>query len=85
MRGLGDVHWTTVLVGAAALGAILALRFLAPAVPGALVLLVGGLLASAAFDLGSHGVALVGDVPRGLPGAASSPTSAWWATTSRSS
>jgi anti-anti-sigma factor len=28
---------------------------------------VGGLLASAIFDLGDHGVALVGHVPRGLP------------------
>ena len=46
---------------------ILGLRFLAPAVPGALVLVVGGLLASARFDLGAHGVALVGHVPRGLP------------------
>ncbi|MGZ4184096.1 MAG: SulP family inorganic anion transporter [Solirubrobacteraceae bacterium] len=67
ISGLGDVHWTTVLVGAASLGVILALRFLAPSVPGALVLVVGGLIASAAFDLGAHGVALVGHVPRGLP------------------
>ena len=46
---------------------ILGLRFVAPKVPGALVLVVGGLLASALFDLGAHGVALVGDVPSGLP------------------
>ena len=46
---------------------ILGLRFAAPAVPGALVLVVGGLLASAVFDLGAHGVTLVGDVPSGLP------------------
>jgi sulfate permease, SulP family len=57
----------TLLVGAAALAVILLVRFLAPAIPGALVLVVGGLLASALFDLGAHGVALVGDVPRGLP------------------
>ena len=50
-----------------ALAVILALRFVRPAIPGALVLVVGGLLASALFDLGAHGVALVGDVPRGLP------------------
>ena len=31
------------------------------------MLVVGGLLASCLFDLGAHGVALVGDVPRGLP------------------
>jgi high affinity sulfate transporter 1 len=67
LSSLGDVHWTTVLVAVISLGVILGLRFLAPAVPGALVLVVGGLLASAAFDLGAHGVALVGHVPRGLP------------------
>ena len=31
------------------------------------MLVAGGLLASGLFDLGAHGVALVGDVPRGLP------------------
>jgi len=67
VQGLGDVDWTTVLVGAASLAVILALRFTIPAVPGALVLLVGGLVASGLFDLGAHGVALVGDVPSGLP------------------
>ena len=67
LQSLGDVHWTTVLVGVVSLAVILALRFLAPRIPGALVLVVGGLLASYLFDLGSHGVALVGPVPRGLP------------------
>jgi high affinity sulfate transporter 1 len=67
VQGLGDVHGTTVLVGALSLGVILALRFTRPAIPGALVLLVGGLVASGLFDLGAHGVALVGHVPRGLP------------------
>jgi len=66
-RTLDDVHWTTVLVGGVALAVILVLRFVAPAIPGALVLVVGGLLASWLFDLGSRGVALVGHVPRGLP------------------
>jgi SulP family sulfate permease len=67
IRGLGDISWTTLLVGLVALAVILTLRFTAPAVPGALVLVVGGLVASAVFDLGTHGVALVGHVPRGLP------------------
>ena len=66
-RTLDDIHWTTLLVGVGSLTVILALRFLRPEIPGALVLVVGGLLASAVFDLGGHGVALVGDVPRGLP------------------
>ncbi len=67
IRGLGDISWTTLLVGVVALTVILVLRFTVPAVPGALVLVVGGLVASAVFDLGAHGVALVGHVPRGLP------------------
>ena len=67
IRSLADVHATTLLVGVVALAVILGLRRVAPAVPGALVLVAGGLLASALFDLGAHGVALVGEVPRGLP------------------
>ncbi len=67
LQGLGDIHWATVAVAVAALAVILTLRFTAPKVPGALVLVVGGLIASGLFDLGDHGVTLVGDVPRGLP------------------
>ena len=70
VSSLSDVHAATVLVAAVSLAVILGLRFLAPAVPGALVLVVGGLVASGLFDLGAHGVALVGHVPRGLPAAA---------------
>lgn len=67
LRSIGDTHGTTLLVGAAALALILGLRFVAPKVPGALVLVVAGLVGSWLLDLGAHGVALVGDVPRGLP------------------
>jgi SulP family sulfate permease len=65
--GLGGIHLPTLLVGVIALVVILALRFWAPKVPGALVLVVGGLLASALLDLGDRGVTLVGSVPSGLP------------------
>ncbi len=64
---LGDVNRATLLVGGVALVVVFGLRSIAPRVPGALVLVVGGLLASRIFDLGAHGVAVVGDVPRGLP------------------
>ncbi len=60
----------TVLVGGIALAVVFGLRAVAPKIPGALVLVVGGLLASWILDLGSHGVALVGTVPRGLPSVA---------------
>ena len=64
---LGDAHALTVIVGAVSLVVIFGLRKIAPRVPGALVLVVGGLVASWVLDLGAHGVALVGTVPRGLP------------------
>ena len=67
LRTLDDISWTTLLVGLLALALILGLRFYTPRVPGALVLVVAGLLATWLFDLGAHGVALVGPVPRGLP------------------
>ncbi len=50
-----------------ALVVVFGLRVVAPAVPGALVLVVGGLLATRLLDLGERGVALVGDIPSGLP------------------
>ena len=64
---LGDVDRATVLVGGAALVVVFGLRLVAPHIPGALVLVVGGLSASWLLDLGARGVALVGEVPRGLP------------------
>ena len=64
---LGDVNGATLIVGAVSLVVVFGIRFVSPRLPGALVLVVGGLLASYLFDLGDRGVSLVGDVPRGLP------------------
>ena len=67
LGSLGDSSLVTVLVSVVALVVVFGVRVIAPKIPGALVLVVGGLLASWLFELGSHGVALVGEVPRGLP------------------
>ena len=64
---LHEADVATVIVGLVSLVVVFGLRRIAPQVPGALVLVVGGLIASWSLDLGEHGVALVGDVPRGLP------------------
>ena len=64
--GLGDIDGATLLVGVVSLVVIIGIRFSPIKVPGALVLLVGGLAASAAFDFEGRGIALVGDVPRGF-------------------
>jgi high affinity sulfate transporter 1 len=67
VKTIDDLDRTTLLVGVVSLVVVFGLHFLAPRVPGALVLVVGGLVASRVFDLAGHGVATVGHVPRGLP------------------
>jgi anti-anti-sigma factor len=67
VKGLDEIDGTTLLVGSLSLAALFGLRAVAPQVPGALVVVICGLLASSLFSLGDNGVALVGDVPRGLP------------------
>jgi len=67
LASLGQAHLATVAVGLAAIAVVLILRRVAPRVPAALVLLVGGLLASWAFGLQDRGVELVGEIPSGLP------------------
>jgi MFS superfamily sulfate permease-like transporter len=54
-------HPASVMTGLVALAALLALRKI-PAVPGAFLVLVLGIAASATFDLSAHGVATVGAI-----------------------
>ena len=67
VRDLDDTSWWTLAVGVACVAALLALRRLAPGVPGMLVVLAGAIVVSALLDLSSHGVAIVGDLPNALP------------------
>lgn len=64
---LGTVNGATLAVGAASIAVLLAGRRLVPAIPWTLVVLVLATVATAVFDLGAHGVDLVGDVPTALP------------------
>ncbi|MGD8216033.1 sulfate permease [Aestuariimicrobium sp. Y1814] len=66
LTGLGGVHLPTLLLGVAGLVLLFVLRAVAPKVPGTLVFVALAALASWLFDLGGRGVALVGEVPRGL-------------------
>jgi len=67
VQGLSDTDAATLVVGGISLIVIFGLKIYAPKVPGALVLVVGGILAASLFGLEDSSVALVGDVPRGLP------------------
>ncbi|MEA2622983.1 MAG: sulfate permease, SulP family, partial [Chloroflexota bacterium] len=67
LGNLGDTSATTLAVGAAAVAVLLAMRRFVPTWPRALIVVVAGIAGSAALDLGAHGVAVVGQVPTGLP------------------
>jgi sulfate permease, SulP family len=64
---IGQTSLATVAVSVVALGALVVLRLFAPRLPGALIVVVGGIIASAVFDLAAHGVKTVGQIPPGLP------------------
>ena len=63
----GDANGPTVLVSLSVVALILFGKYLTRAIPGALIAVVGTILVSWAVDLDSHGVALVGAIPAGLP------------------
>lgn len=79
-HALGDVwhvlshgtqaHLPSLAFGAAAIAALVAFRRFAPRLPGVLITAVVLTLASYLLDFAGRGGAIVGDIPRGLPGLA---------------
>ena len=64
---LPETHLVTFAFGVFLVGVLVALARWLPRVPGALALCTVAIAITFALDLGSHGVALVGEVPSGLP------------------
>ena len=64
---LPQANAATLIVGVLALVLVFGLKLFAPKIPGALVTVALGIAASMLLNLGALGVALIGDVPRGLP------------------
>jgi high affinity sulfate transporter 1 len=64
---LDETNGATLAVGAGALALLFGLERFAPKVPGGLIALLLGIVISGALELSQHGVAIVGDVPSGLP------------------
>ena len=63
IKDLDSIHGTTLLVGGLSLICLFGLRAVAPRVPGALVVVVAGLVASAVLGLGDRGVPSSGMSP----------------------
>jgi len=66
-QSVSQLNGLTLAVGATGLAAILLLRRFVPQVPGMLTVVVLSIVASRAFDLSNSGVAVVGNIPPGLP------------------
>jgi high affinity sulfate transporter 1 len=64
---LGETHLPALALGVVALAVLLAGRLWLRNRPVAFVVVVGGIAAAALLDLDGRGVALLGDVPQGLP------------------
>jgi SulP family sulfate permease len=64
---LPKTHLPTMTLAVVTVAGLLLLRRYGPRIPGALVAFAGGIVAVAALDLGRRGVALVPEVPSGLP------------------
>lgn len=82
---LDQTHLATVVVGVVALAVVFGLRWIAPQVPGALVLLVGGLVAARVLDLADRGWPSSGTSPAGCRRSRCPIPACCWTTPARSS
>lgn len=64
---LPDVSWVTAALSALTIVVLYGITRWAPRLPGPLVAVAGGIVAVALGDLDQHGVALITEVPSGLP------------------
>jgi sulfate permease, SulP family len=64
---LNETHMLTFLIGIVCMAALLIMRRINRALPGPLIVVVAAIVASAVFELQAKGVAVVGEVPAGLP------------------
>jgi sulfate permease, SulP family len=67
LTNIDQTDGLTLLVGIGSLAVLFATPRVAPAIPGTLVAVVLGIVAVELFDLGDHGVAIVGSINPGLP------------------
>lgn len=67
VRQLGDVHGLSVLIGGGAIVTLALMERFVERIPGAIVVVVVGIVLVAVFGLDENGLAVVGEIPTGLP------------------
>ncbi|MGV8124711.1 MAG: SulP family inorganic anion transporter [Candidatus Xenobiia bacterium LiM19] len=65
---IGGIQWPTLAVGLISIAVIWLLRKISPAIPGALIALLAWALLAIPGGSPVHNIALVGEIPAGLPG-----------------
>ncbi len=63
----GLIHWPSLLLGLAMFALLWLVRTFQPKIPGPVVVVVLSVVLSALFDFQGRGIAVVGDIPSGLP------------------
>ena len=65
---LGETNYFAVLIGLGALALIMILKRLSRAIPGALIVVILGIIVTTVLSLDENGLDIVAEVPSGLPG-----------------
>ncbi len=66
-RDLDKIHWATVIVGFTSLALLFLIEKYIPKLPGALTVVILGIVLSWALAFDEFGIHIVGDIPAGLP------------------
>ncbi|MGF6924483.1 SulP family inorganic anion transporter [Paraburkholderia sp. 40] len=64
---VAEANYPTTVLSFVVLAVIVGCKRLAPRAPGALIAVIGSIVASAVFSFAGHGIAVIGEVPGGLP------------------
>jgi high affinity sulfate transporter 1 len=64
---IGAANYSTTVLSFAVLVVIIGCKRIAPRAPGALIAVIGSIVASGVFNFAGHGIAVTGEVPGGLP------------------
>ncbi len=67
ITNLGQINWPTTLLSLSTLAILIFLPRFVPHIPAALVAVIMGIALSALFNVSQFGIALIGDIPSGLP------------------
>ena len=67
IQSISDLHWPTALIGILSVILIFSFKKLSKKIPGALIVVVLGILVVYVFQLDLKGIMILGEIPKGLP------------------